>query len=508
MPEQIDSGGRGAAADVGDSVAPRRRLGALWGRWLPADDLLRQPAYLRIWVSVLISSLGGQVTMLALPLTAALLLSATPTQMGWLTAMETLPFVLFSLPAGVWLDRVAKLPVYLAGELILCGAVLSVPLAWWIGGKAWLGMGWLYAVAFVIGTVSTVAGSAGQIVLTQVVGRDRLVEAFARNALAASGAEVAGPGLAGLLIKSMGAPLALLVDAVMLLASALVLRGVPVVERVPVPSLRTRAASGQVGTVASQALSPSRQRARRRRLRWLHLRREARGFGTELVAGLRFVLGHQLLVQLAMLAGLWQFCYHSAMVVQILYATRSLGLSEQGVGLSYIAVGVGSVLGSLSGSAVSKRLGPGPAMLLGQALTGAGWLVAVTMSPDRVGHTLAVAAFVLMLLAFATGATWVFVNFISLRQAVTPSPLLGRMTTTMRWLILIPAAPGAMLGGWLGEHIGLGAGLAFGGVTLLVGLALAWRYSAVAKVLELPQHDDHEASLGAEAAPGAIPAAT
>jgi hypothetical protein len=146
-------------------------------------------------------------------------------------------------------------------------------------------------------------------------------------------------------------------------------------------------------------------------------------------------------------------------------------------------------------------------MLLGEALTGAGWLVAVTMSPERVGPTLAVAAFVAMLLAFATGATWIFVNFISLRQALTPSPLLGRMTATMRWLIILPAAPGAMLGGWLGEHAGLGAGLAFGGITLLTGVALAWRFSAVRKVLELPRHDDHEANLGAEAAPGAMPVA-
>jgi hypothetical protein len=82
------------------------------------------------------------------------------------------------------------------------------------------------------------------------------------------------------------------------------------------------------------------------------------------------------------------------------------------------------------------------------------------------------------------------------------------MTTTMRWLILIPAAPGAMLGGWLGEHVGLSAGLAFGGITLLTGLGLAWRYSVVRHVLELPQHEDHEASLGAEAAPGAVPAGT
>ena len=92
-----------------------------------------------------------------------------------------------------------------------------MPLAWWAG---WLSIAWLYLCAFVIGIVYTVAGSAAQIVLTQVVARDRLVEAHAKNALASSGAEVAGPGLAGALIKLVGAPLALLVDAVLVSISA------------------------------------------------------------------------------------------------------------------------------------------------------------------------------------------------------------------------------------------------------------------------------------------------
>ena len=140
--------------------------------WLPAHDLLRDAAYRRLWTSILISSLGGQVTMLALPLTAAVLLHATPTQMGLLTAMEIVPFVLFSLPAGVWLDRIRKLPVYIVGECLLGLAVASVPAAWWAG---WLTIGWLYVVGLVVGTVYTIAGSASQIVLTQVVPRERLV---------------------------------------------------------------------------------------------------------------------------------------------------------------------------------------------------------------------------------------------------------------------------------------------------------------------------------------------
>src|SRR5689334_9165241 len=198
-------------------------------RWprLPANDLLRDRAYRRLWASIAISSFGGQVTMLALPLTAAVLLHASPTQMGLLGAVEILPFVLFSLPAGVWLDRVSKLPVYIAGELTIAVVALSVPVAWWLG---WLSIHWLYACGFLLGSVYTIAGSAAQIVLTQVVARERLVEAHAKNALASSAAEVAGPGVAGALIKVVGAPLALLVDAVLVTVSAAILRGVSVRE--------------------------------------------------------------------------------------------------------------------------------------------------------------------------------------------------------------------------------------------------------------------------------------
>ena len=157
---------------------------------LSPTDLLRDPIYRRLWTSILISSFGGQVTLLALPLTAAVLLRASAAQMGILTAMELVPFVLFSLPVGVWLDRWRKLRVYVFGEFSLACTVASVPLAWWSG---WLSISWLYVAAFVIGTVNTTAGSAAQIVLTQIVPRERLVEAHAKNALASSTAEVAGP---------------------------------------------------------------------------------------------------------------------------------------------------------------------------------------------------------------------------------------------------------------------------------------------------------------------------
>ena len=421
---------------------------------LPATDLLRDATYRRLWTSILISSFGGQVTMLALPLTAAVLLHASPTQMGLLTAMEIAPFVLFSLPAGVWLDRVRKLPVYIAGETALAFIVASVPLAWWLG---WLAMPWLYVCAFLLGTIFTTAGAAAQIVLTQVVARERLVEAHAKNALAGSGAEVAGPGVAGALIKLFGAPLALLVDAVLLLVSAAILRGIVIFEE-----QRPRADAH---------------------------------FLSDLRAGVRFVARHRLLVALALVVGAWQMCHNAALVVQILFATRTLGLSEQAVGLSYMGMGAGSVVASVFGSRISRRIGPGPCLVLGFAICGAGWLLLAVAPPNVWG----VAAFALMLMLFSTGAVLVFINFLALRQAVTPVPLLGRMTSTMRWLILIPAGPGALLGGWLGEHFGLRSALALAGGGALLLAWVAWRTPLIRGVRVLPQAERELDWIGAEA---------
>lgn len=411
---------------------------------LTPDDLLRDATYRRLWTSILISSFGGQVTMLALPLTAAVLLHATPTQMGLLTAMEVAPFVLFSLPCGVWLDRVRKLPVYVIGESLLALIVASVPLAWWLG---WLSMSWLYVVGFAIGTVYTIAGSAAQIVLTQVVERERLVEAHAKNALASSSAEVAGPGAAGVLIKLVGAPMALLADAMLLAVSAAILRGIQVQEGAQLAAAR---------------------------------------FWPAMRTGLVFVARHRLLITMAIVVGGWQMCHHAALVVQILFATRTLGLSEGGVGLSFVGLGVGTIVASIIGSRISRRLGPGPTLVLGVAICGVGWLLGAVAPASAAG----VVMFAAMLMMFGVGAVLIFITFLALRQALTPAPLLGRMTSTMRWLILLPAGPGALLGGWLGEHVGLRSALMFAGVTALVLATLAWRQPVIRMTRALPLIDD------------------
>ena len=396
---------------------------------LAPTDLLRDATYRRLWSSILISSLGGQITLLALPLTAAVLLHATPKEMGFLTAMELTPYALLGLPAGVWLDRRAKLPVYVIGEFAMALALLSVPVAWWMGA---LGVTWLYLVGFALGAINSIAGSAAQIVLTQVVPRDRLVEAHAKNALATSAAEVVGPGVAGVLIKAVGPPLALIVDAIFLVLSSVILKGLHIVE--------------VGGSVRSRV--------------WPALRE-----------GIDFVRNHRLMVAMAIAVGFWQFCNQAAQVVHILFATRELGLSARTVGLCYVASGCGTIFASAIGSRVARRIGSGPTMLLGIGVSGAGWLQ-LALTP--VG-ALGTAAYTFMLFLFGTGAVLLFVTFLALRQSVTPAPLLGRMTTTMRWLTLVPSVPGALWGGWLGHHFGLRATMLTSGIiAILVALGGLW----------------------------------
>lgn len=433
--------------ELGVGAIDSGRSARVWQRLsLAPDDLLRDRVYRRLWLSILTAAFANQVMLLALPLTAAVLLHASPTEMGLLTAAELTPFVVLSLPSGVWLDRVRKLPVYLMGEALIAFASASVPLAAWLGH---LSMTWLYGVGLLLGAVHTVSGSAAQIVLTQVVGRERLVQAHAKNALANSGAEVIGPGIAGLLIKVLGAPVSLLINACLLLGSALILRGLPLRE-----TLSDRPDASFIG---------------------------------ELWAGLQFVARHRLLMTLAVLMGIWQMAHYVALTVQILFATRTLGLSEQAIGFSYAGMGIGTILGSLLGHRWSHRFGPGPCLVLGYAVTGAGWGLLALAPAGFWG----VAAFAAMLMSFSAGAIFIFINFLALRQSVTPAPMLGRMTSTMRWLSLLAAGPGALLGGWLGEHVSLRASLSLASASALVLAWVAWSLPAIRGLKALPGSEPH-----------------
>jgi MFS family permease len=405
----------------------QRRLGRLFG------GLWRRPEFVTLWTSLTITSFGAQITNLALPLTAAVMLSATPWQMGVLVALETLPFALVSLHAGVLIDRVRKLPVVVATNVGRGLALLAIPVA---AFTDLLSVELLYVVGFVCGVQNVVGGAAYQVLLARMAGRRRLVEANAKIALGENSASLVGPGIAGGLIQLVTAPFAIALDAATFFASALMLRRIRVAQD-------TVASDGRVNVAR------------------------------EIAEGLRLVRGNRTLWALAWLAGLWQLLHHMQLAVLILFATRDLGLSAGSIGLVYIFGGLGCLLAASTAERLSQRFGIGTVIVGGLALTAVGWQAYGLVAGPA---WLAVPAFGIAMLVFDFGGTLWGINYLALRQAITPDRLLGRMTATMRFMTVAAAPLGSLAGGALATAIGLRATLlAIGALGLVLAIAaVAW----------------------------------
>ena len=391
------------------------------------QGLWRSPDFRRLWTSLTITAFGAQITNLALPLTAALLLQATPFQMGVLVALETLPFALVSLHAGVLLDRVRKLPIVIAADLGRGIALLAIPVA---AFTHVLSIEILYAVGFLCGVQNVVGGAAYQVLLAQLAGRKRLVEANAKITLGETSSALIGPGIAGLLIQALTAPFAIVLDALTFFASALMLRRVEA--RNDVIHMTNR------GSV------------------W-----------AEIHEGLLLVWRSRTLFALALVAGLWQVLHHMQIAVLILFATRELGLSAGSIGVAYMIGGVGCVIAAANAERLSNRFGVGSIIVYGLLLTAFGWQAFGLVSGPPWAATLALG---LAMLVFDFGAVLYGINYLALRQAITPDRLLGRMTATMRFCTVAAAPLGSLIGGALATGIGLRATLLVVGA---LGLALA-----------------------------------
>ncbi len=396
------------------------------GLWRSAD-------FRKLWISLTITSFGAQITNLALPLTAALLLNATPMQMGILVALETLPFALVSLHAGVLLDRVRKLPVIIVADIGRGVALLAIPVTAWFGV---LSIEILFAVGFLCGVQNVVGGAAYQVLLAQMAGRKRLVEANAKTALGETSAALIGPGLAGGLIHLLTAPFAIALDAISFFVSAMMLRRIVARNDVPSPSSGT-------------------------------------GVWSEIAEGLKLVWENRTLWGLAWLAGTWQFLHHMQIAVLILFATRELGLSAGAIGVAYACGGLGCVLASASAQRLSARLGIGPVIVHGLIIAAFGWQAFGLIGGPPWFATIALGA---AMLVFDFGAVLWGINYLSLRQAITPDRLLGRMTATMRFFTVASAPLGSLVGGALATGIGLRGTLLTVGILglLLSAAAVVW----------------------------------
>ena len=391
----------------------------------PRRPLWRRRAFATFWVGESVSFLGSRVTDLALPLTAVLLLGATADQMGILTAVTYLPFLVVGLLAGVWVDRLRRRPILIASDLVSAVAVATVPAAWALGG---LRIEQLYVVAFVLGFIAVIWTVAYQSFVPTLVGKPDLVEANAKLEATNSVGLIVGPSVAGTLVQIVGAPVALLADAASFLVAAVLLRSIRVVEPPPIPAAEQRGTLEQV--------------------------RE----------GLRVVTGTPVLAALVRCGATHNLFSRMIEALFVLYATRELGLSPVVLGLIYAAGGPGALVGSLVAKRFADRVGIGPVIVLMQALTG----VARLIIPLAGGPVWLVVG-LLMLSDFLLGiARTVFnVNQVSLRLSLTPERLHGRVNATMRFIMWAVTPVGALAGGVLASSV-----LDLRGTLLLAGVGV------------------------------------
>ena len=409
---------------------------------LRGDGLLAKPDFRRLWLSSALTHFGAQITLLALPICAVLLMHATPAQMGILAALESLPFLLFGLPSGVLLDRCRRLPIMMCSDAMVATALASVPLAWWLDV---LSIHWLYAVGFVLGTGYTVGGSAEQVFLTFVVGREGLVDAQAKFASTESAARLVGPGMAGGLVQLLGAPFAILCTVGGFAVSLWNLR-------------RIRAREPQPPRSTTHPLHEIRE-------------------------GLAFVWNHRLLRTLAWTSAFWHLLFYGYMALHVLFATRVLGMTPGVMGTAQMLGGVGILAGSLLVKPLSAHYGTGRAILAGLCVSALGFALMPAIPVRLLGSAHASAiAYGLVVFLLDCGATLFFVPYIALRQRVTPDAVLGRMVATMRSLTVAMAPLGALLAGALAERFGVRIGLvcvAAGAVVLAFGAVAGTRLREV-----------------------------
>ena len=417
----------------------RGSLKSLW----PAGGLWRQGDFLKLWGGQTVSEFGSQVTLLALPYAAVKILHASAFAVASLTVFEQLPFLFFALPAGVWIDRVRRRPLLIAGDLGRALALVSIPIVYAFGV---LHMWQLFAVAFAAGILTVFFDVAYQSFLPSLVGREQLVEANAKLQATAAPSQSGGPAVGGAVIGAVGAPYAIFIDIASFLASATFVLGI-----------RTREETVPRKTEHAPSMR------------------------TELMEGLRYVLANRLLRAIAATTAARNFFAAVGYAILIVYAVRVLHLSAALIGITIACANVGYVIGALTTRWTARQLGIGAAIVFSAAVVGAS-VILIPLSP----RAFPVPLIVVGLMLYSYGGVVFNITQISLRQAITPDRLQGRMNSVMRFILWGAIPLGALLGGGLAAAIGLRAALFVSGI----GVALSWLpvfFSPVRHVKTLPE---------------------
>ncbi|HEV7127046.1 MAG TPA: MFS transporter, partial [Ktedonobacterales bacterium] len=360
-----------------------------------------------------ISTLGSHVTGTALPFAAIITLAATPAQVGLLAALGTLPVLLVGLLAGVLVDRLRRRPVLIATDLGRAALLATVPLA---AVLHLLRIELLYVVALLVGLLTVFSGIAGEAFLPAVVGRAQLVEGNSQLGASDALAEIGGPPLGGVLVQWLTAPIAILFDAVSFLFSAACIALIRTPEQ------------------------PSKPAARRP------------GVAREIIAGLRAVLANPLVRPLVAASATFNFFGNFIGTLYALYAIRELRFAPAVVGALVGLGGIGALAGALLVGPIVRRIGLGPAIISGLAVSG-GFSLLIPLAGGPLPLALGMLG-----VSQLVGDVWIAIYLIgeaSVRQAAIPDAMLGRATASMQVLMQGLAPVGAVLAGILGSIIGV-----------------------------------------------------
>ena len=408
----------------------------LTGLWRNAD-------FLRLWFGQTVSEFGSVVTRDALPLVGVITLSATPAQIGVLAALGTLPALIIGLPAGAWVDRLRRRPIMIVTDLASAAVVLSVPIAYLLGA---LNVRQLYVVALLAGALALLFDVAYTAYLPSLIARENLVEGNSKLSASESVAEVGGSALAGALTQVFSAPMAMLIDAASFLVSAL-----------------------SVGLIRKPEPRPTRVAPP-----------DLRG---EIVEGLRALFGQPILRAVALEGVTSTFFGNFYAALYALYAIRELGISPALLGLLIASGGIGSFFGALAAGRLARRFSLG-AVLIGSKVVDS----ALGLLTPLAGGPVALAATLLFVgqIGGDSLSTVYMIHSTSLRQAITPDAMLGRMNAGIEFLRGAVATAGVLVGGFLGEVLGLRPAVWVAALGPIVGLM--WLiFSPVSSLRQMPR---------------------
>jgi MFS family permease len=413
-------------------------------RLWPKGGLWRHSDFLKLWSAETVSQVGSQVTGLALPFVAIVTLDVSPFEVALLGIVEFAPFILISLPAGVWVDRLQRRPILIVGDLGRAALLASIPIAY---GLDVLTIWQLYVVGFAVGVLTVFFDVAYMSYLPSLVSRDQLVDGNSKLEISRSGAQLAGPAIAGGLVQAITAPFAILVDALSFVASGLFVMRIR--KREDVPERETG-------------------------------RSPFAGMKAELSEGLRYVLGHRYLRWIAASTATFNFFGNVIWTMFLVYAVRELGLGAGTIGVVFAIGNAGALVAAFATNRVAGKLGVGPAIVAGAA-TGIAVLL-VPLAPESGPIPYLVVAQLIM----SFGVVLYNVTQGSFRQAITPERLQGRMNSVMRFMVWGVMPLGMLLGGAIASAFGLHAAIWVGAI----GMSLAFLpvlLSPVRTLREMPE---------------------